>query len=250
MAFIVGILLVIRGALEQYRELSLIQKYTYIALMVAPIVHIVGGFAVLRAFKKNHPLRKNYSSPQALEEEDSITKEFFEQNEAIAAELLKFDEQLNKWQSLAYRWWLKFVVVLETARVFQYIFNLTLFIKSGFLGILPQFAALTLSLFLSAWSGLEIEIAITMKSLARSKRAILLSNICLIVSIITCIAFASDGDMNLVPTESTFLICLFSFAYCGLIPLVTLIGALSVEKVLEQREKFANISSFDDESYL
>jgi len=79
-----------------------------VGLLLIISINLVGGFAVIKAFKKNHPLaRKNDS-----ETLDALLTDFLQQNEAIASELLKYDQQLERWPYLIYKFWLWFSFVL------------------------------------------------------------------------------------------------------------------------------------------
>jgi len=75
-----------------------------IAFPVSLIIGIFGGLAVLRTFKKNHPLVR-LEGPQDAD--------FLEQNGVIACELLKYDKQLERWPYKVYKFWLKIVIAVE-----------------------------------------------------------------------------------------------------------------------------------------
>jgi len=214
------------------------------------ILYIIGAFAVLGAFKKNHPLNKILSN-NALD--DSLTQDFLEQNRAVGAELSKYDKQLDTMGFLLFRWWLKFMIVYEIARISHALVFITnmLIIKSKPKDLLVEFLAVILTCIPGIWSALDLESAITIKLLSKSKRAIVLCKVYIGMSIITFLCLGKNRNAHLVLVISeSWPISLVCFVYCCVLPSVNLFAARSVFQVLEQREKFADASSFHNESYL
>jgi len=77
--------------------------------------------------------------------------------------------------------------------------------------------------------------------LAKSKRTVFLLKIEIYMTIIIFGIFDLDED---------FLEDFATLMAMACIPLINRVGALNVAKILERRESFANVSSFNDESYI
>ncbi len=93
-----------------FEDLS--QTIIFVYGAISAPVHLIGGFAVLKTFKKNHPLtRPSHYQDKSLD--------FLQQNEVIGAEISKYDRQLDSWKCIIYKWWLKFVVIFEISLIFN-----------------------------------------------------------------------------------------------------------------------------------
>jgi len=216
-------------------NLSLIGTLKVFVVPIIAAVNLIAGLAVLKAFKKNHPLARQEPLPD-------ISRDFLQQNEAIAAEILKYDQQLDSWPYLIYKIWLGLCFVL----------NLFLFwTVSTMLVKISQTGARDLEIsifclyfgFLNVVCSYEMFVALRRRLLDRSKRAIFLLKIFISVTIIILVIweFPKEGLFD----SLIYLVC------CISVPLMTLIGALRVRNILEQRENFVKISSYNSgESYL
>jgi len=228
------------------------EYFTVFCAICIPILDLIGGSGVNEIFKKKYLLLKSKVENQV--EKDEVARDFLKQNEAIESKVLKYDKQLNTWGYIVYKWWLKFTIVFEVMRIchqFEYIIS---DIYKGKGGLLFGELGLFISFCLSAWAGLEIEAVITTKVLKKSERALVLLKICMIASIMTYLVFGivSNGSFDLIVIKSNMsLWYLFSFGYCCLIPIVNFVGARSLNMIIEQRDKFAQVLSFaDNDGYL
>jgi len=222
-----------------------------IYVVISVIVLFIGGHAVLKAFQNNHPLRRQDKS-ESSEVSNPFLTDFLEQNEAIASEVLKYEQKLNSWPYLVYNWWLKLAVVFEICVIFGCIFSLTMielfhlrFSFSLFLFI----GALILSLF-NAYSRFEMEAAVRTRTLARSKRAVLLLKISIVSTMFSYLFVAIKVDSSLFH-QLEFLIPTFKwFGIFAVIPVLCLAGAVKVHKLIEERDCFARISSFPEDTFI
>jgi len=107
---------------------------------------------------------------------------------------------------------------------------------------------LSSSSLLSAVCCFEIGVAIGEKILAKVKRAILVLKIDIIESIIAFIFLAKEFGLFSSDADATFMVQInfFYFGYCTLIPIVALIGAEKVRKILEERDQFVRVSSYSE----
>jgi len=202
------------------------------ALPFIVVIHLIGGFAVLKAFKKSHPLERHDSN---------ISKDFWHQNEVIAAELEKYDEQLERWSYMIYKLWLWL----------SFFFEILLFCGSA-LAIVEELQTderrlgypifQTICFGLNAVCSSEMLFVLKRKVFTRSRRTILLLKICIAVTV-TILAVLGIIRKN-------FIFFVIDLAFHTLIPLINLIGAVFVNRILQERDKIANALSFDDVSYL
>jgi len=229
----------------------------WLYIVFSPIVHLVGGFAVLQVFKRNHPLARLRGS-QVLE---ALDQDLLEQNEAIASELSKYDEQFGRWPYFVYTWLLKFCVVLELISLFQY--ALPILIGLGQMSekkkkdspvdffvylLLIEWA---LSSFLNAYSCFEMEVAMRTRMLEKTKRALFLLKICTVFAISKCLFAARFSSLRETFDVSETLPSHFFWVGCFVVaPVLTLIGAFRVKNILEQRDNFVKVSSYSEDSYL
>jgi len=202
--------------------------------VLSSVVHCVGGFAVVRVFKKNHPLTRLAEGSKIPE--DLNNRDFLEQNEAIASEFSKYDKQLNAWPYFLYRCLLKFSVIAEISFAFRFTFryllitwqklqsdenasNIDLYILAG----------LVFSSVLNAFACFHMEIATRTRMLKKLKRALVMIKICTLLSIIKCpltIRYISL-DKKFIDYDSS---SLFWFACSVLAPPLCLIGSLKAKK--------------------
>lgn len=73
-------------------------------------VNLVGGFAVIKAFEKNHPLARRDQEKSM----DEVSVDVVQQNEVIAGEILKYDQQLETSRFKIYKYWLWFSFLTST----------------------------------------------------------------------------------------------------------------------------------------
>jgi len=243
------------SAKQQLEDLSAFDWLFLFEIVLSPVINLLGGFAVLQMFKKNHPLTR----PNALQVPEETGQDFLEQNEMIASEFSKYDEQLNRWPYLIYKWVLKMSVASELAFFFQYILPYLsklsqmsdLERKRAEIGfhMLPFLIGWGISSLLNAYSCFQMEIAMRTRHLVKSRRAIALLKICTVLSIIRgpfvgeCPKFA-----GLFYLED--LHWYLRFAYSLLVPVFSLLGALKVKKIIEERESFVQVSSYSEDTYI
>ena len=252
---LVAFLLIVKDVIEAPKNYFIPEGFfvTFI-LIPTPIIHLFGGSAVLEVFKKNHPLVKQ-SMAQNFNEMDPVAKAFYEQNQTIASELLKYDQLLTRWLYFIYKWWLKLVAFLEIMFICGYILNMLAIIGISLDDIILPVEKIVLaisSLFLT-WSCFLMGVAITTKSLVKSKRAIFLFRISLIVSIIGYLLAVRRNYLNLNQIDGNRALLYSSdFAYYISIPVICLFGAQRTQRVIEQRDNFARVSSYSggNDNYL
>jgi len=214
-----------------------------------PMIHLIGSLAVLQIFKKNNPLEKSRIS-QTVEEED---RDFQEQNEAIVAKLSAYDEQLNTCGYLVFRWWLKFVIVFDYTRIWFVV--MYWIVTNSYIHWTLELTVLSFTFLISAWCALQTGVSFEIKSLEKVEKAIFWLRICIIVSVIIY-PFFRDAPNQYLPVLSMnfadhrLLSYLLGFLGCCLLPILTLIGALKAKAIIIQRDKFAQVLTLNDESYL
>ena len=171
---LLGLPFILNGSFNTFSHYPGAEIFVFLALLATPIGNLIGEFYVLRIFKKNHPLLRL----EASEETDQLSKEFLEQNEAIRAEILNLDEQLDIWAYLIYKVWLKLFVIVEIMRM-----GICIIYESAFLiqnmevkwpTELTGIILFLFSLFLSVWSSFKVELVLRTKKFAESKKAIFL----------------------------------------------------------------------------
>jgi len=245
-AYLQAVLEVSFGSLPGNTQIKAVYIITF------PIVPLVGGFFVLRVFKKNHPLTRLRGSQVS----EDVNQDFLEQNQVIAAEFSKYDEQLNKWPYFIYKWLLKSSVIFELIFLFQYgLPNLSLLWRMSeeyrqFQGIdffMDLFVIVwcTTSL-LNAYSCFQSEIGLRTKNLAKTKRAIVLFKVGIVLAIIKCILNGKDEDLEDMIKSKTFL----WFAGSIIVPIFGIVGALRAKKIIEERDEFVKVSSYSQDLYL
>jgi len=219
-----------------------------IGLGFVPIIHLFGGYAVLRAFKKNHPFRKAANS----EASDPLGTTFLEQNEALVSEVSRHDQNLNRWPYVVYNWWLKLTVAFEILVIFGGIFSLIMtksLDKMLSLTGLLLIGALVLSLF-NAYARFAMEMAMRTRNLTRSKRAVILLKISVVSSILSYLLVAIEIHAQALAEVEIFIPSFKSLAFFAAIPVLCLFGAFKVHKLIEERDPFAKFSSYNEDKYL
>ena len=216
--------------------------FRFLILTILPISNHFGGTAILRVFKKSHPLERQ-KGLQLLGNIDQDERDMIEQNEAIESEVSKYDQQFNRYPYLAYRCWLKFAVLFDMLRIFAYVVFIFMSLihaeKSLYIDTetraVKQLITLIIGLLssiLSVNSCFQIEAAIRKKSLEKSKRALGLLKVIfgtagsaymIIVSDLITFTGPEDAFQNSI---ACYLLCL---GFCLLIPVVTFIGAKGVD---------------------
>jgi len=219
-------------------------------LIVGPIVCLGGGFAVLRVFKKNHPLNR-LNLCKISEDTDPLIKEFVEQNEAIASELAKYDKQLKRWPYLIYKWCLRLSALYNILLFFGFLIIAVIMDKMTNIFILTQAIILSFAALLIAFCCIFMDVVMRTKVLAQSTKAIFYWKICMIVAIFACLLGEVRTYLypNSFKRDNNALKVAFFINYV-LIPMFNLIGALHIHKKIGKRDQFARLSSYDDESYL
>lgn len=199
-----------------------------IAFPLSVVINLAGAFAVLKAFKKNHPLARSQGTQDA---------DFLEQNEVIASQLLKYDEQLKRWPYQIYRFWLRFVIFME---IFLIPITLLKFKEENM-----RNEAITLIIWsLLAFCCYEMEMVFRRKMLEKSKKALFHLKICIFLSglIPAIIAIFNKKFFSL---ET-----LYAAGFFSVLPLITLVGAFYVNRIIEQRDQFVKVSSYSGDHYL
>ena len=220
-----------------------------LSLTIIPITHLFGGYTVVKALEKNNPLTRHNDDSDFMGKSTN-TKDFLEQNEAIVSEVLRYDQELKRWPYMIYKFFLKLVVPIEISRLCFNIFE-AVEVTSGMgfqFGFVFTAVLLSFSSLLSAVCCFEIGVAIGEKILAKVKRAILVLKIDIIESIIAFIFLAKEFGLFSSDADATFMVQInfFYFGYCTLIPIVALIGAEKVRKILEERDQFVRVSSYSE----
>jgi len=216
--------------------------------------HYFGVIAVIRAFKKNHPLERQRGS----EDMEADERDIVEQNKIIEGEALKYDQKLNSCPYLALRCWFKFIVIFETIRVIFDIFLISEIIlnqegKINRVKETPRAIALLLLSSLTLYSCFQMEAALRKKRLVESKKALIALKVVLMIAGIVFLmsvgglTFSKESEDKV----NYLVVYLFWFGMCLLIPIVTFIGAVNMDRILEERDKIAKFSNFNgDDSYL
>jgi len=237
------------------------ELFVYLALIIIPTTHLVGCFAILRVFRKNHPLAK-FNKTHSFDGIDEFKREFLEQNETIASELRRYDKQLKRWPYVVYKWWLKCIAFLEIMVILDYIFSscLEIFVKKTHLNfsfeaiILLSLAGIVIDFLrtvIIVYSCLVTGVAIRTKVLAKAKEAVFSLKICVLVSIITYLLAIGTVCLDPDVTKKDLLfVSISELIYRTLIPVFTLIGALKVYKIIEKRDPFVKASSYHNDSYV
>jgi len=179
------------------------------ALTIIPGSHLGGGFAIMRAFRESERLarEKICNASEISEEANPHVRDFLKQNETLQAEVLKYDEQLERYGVKVYRCWLKFVAIFEVLRICGYLlFTITTLIPHG--ENVPGQSYAVIALFLSSllrlYSCFKPENAIAKKLALNSERAVIALKVCILVSIISylflargSIVFSDEQDVPL-----------------------------------------------------
>jgi len=231
-------------------------QYSYLA--ITPVVHLIGGHAVVKVFKKNHPLVRQ-ADVKIREDFNSYATDLLEQNKVIALEIAKCEERLSWWSYVVFNWWLKFATVFEISIMVSYLLykivesvQKMIDEKKFSVEFLFCIGVLVLSFF-NAYSRFAMEIAIRTRSFVRSQRAVLLLKICIASSTLPYFFVARDIDTNAVDIDNNFIQLpsyIFWFAGLILVSVVTFIGARIVNVTIKERDSLVKVSSFAEDSYL
>ena len=236
--------------IERFEDLNILWLPMFYFLFT-PIVHLIGGHFVLKAFKQNHPLVRRAASQVP----DDTTEDFFEQNEAVTSEISRYNQQLNTWPYFVYKCWLKFAVLFEVSIIlgyFLYYFARDLIREKRLPLEIALFGVLVVLSCLKGYSCFEMEVTTRTRALRKSERVIFLLKISTGLSLIAYLFVGIDIwlQKGFYIKSSVVSPYLLWFACVVLVPLVSLFGALKVKKILEQRESFVRVSSFTEKCYL
>jgi len=232
--------------IELNNEFFWLQLFYFI---FSPVLHLIGGFAVLQVFRKNHPLARLRGSQVS----EDMNQNFLEQNEVIATEFSKYDKQLNRWPYFIDKCLLKFSAVFELIFLCHHALAYLLsalslsesrreYLKFDF--YIDLFLVLvTIFPFLNACSCFQMEVATRTRNLAKVKIVFTLFKICSFLSIINCFFVGKVRYLDSLTNEGF----LWSFVFSVIVPFPGLIGAAKVKKIIEQRDRFVKVSSYSED---
>lgn len=153
---------------------------------------------------------------------------------------------VNRWPYLVYKFWLKFVMVLEI-----FLFSAETVSGIQHMWRFPSMKALIepipmlITCSLTAFCCYEMEVVLRTNLLTKSQKAIFRLKLCILVSIITAgIVEVNEKKLDS-PSQLGAMFVVFSLP-----PAITLIGALFTNKIIEQRDCLAKFSSYSGENYL
>jgi len=102
---------------------------------------------------------------------------------------------------------------------------------------------LSIPFCLSGHCSYRMEVVLRTKTLEKSKKAILRLKVCLVVSIVAALL----GGFKILENPSHIE---NSFVNFVLVPLITFVGAFFANKLIEKKDKFVKVSSYNNDSYL